>query len=134
MCADNTANITFAVIGAGRVWGVGNGDPACQQPSHASWRSAYHGLARAIVRVTIAATGSVADRDLLAFVNTDAGGSNESSYIWLGETAPPTSLRVTAMASGLTAGSVYVALSVDPADEVRSVAARSVGVADTSAA
>ena len=48
---DSTLNISFAVTaGPGFVAGVGNGDPACQEPSQASWRSAYHGLARGIVR------------------------------------------------------------------------------------
>ena len=49
VCADATHNVTFSVAsGPGLVWGVGNGDPANQQPSHAPWRSAYHGLARAV--------------------------------------------------------------------------------------
>lgn len=131
VCADATTNITFAVTsGPGRVWGVGNGDPANQQPSHAPWRSAYHGLARAIVRVTLAATGSAEERALLAAVNVDAGASPESSAVLSGATPPPTALIISASAPGLTSGTVTVALSVDPADAVLAVASRSVGVAD----
>jgi hypothetical protein len=129
-CADAAPNVTFSVTaGPGRVAGVGNGDPANQQPSHAPWRSAYNGLARAVVRVTLAAAGSAADRALLAAVNVDAGKSRESSAIF-GSGAPPAALVVAASAPGLAGSSVTVALSVDPADEVRAVAARSVGVAD----
>lgn len=135
ICADATPNITFGVSqGPGRVWGVGNGDPACQEPSHAPWRTAYHGLARAIVRVTLAATGSDADRALLAAVNTDAGASAESSSILIGGATPPAAIIVTASANGLQAGSVSIKLSVDAADEVRNVATRSVAAADLSAA
>ena len=46
-------NVTFSIVsGPGRIIGVGNGNPACHEPNQVSWRSAYHGLARAIVQVT----------------------------------------------------------------------------------
>ncbi len=131
VCADASHNVTFSVAsGPGRVWGVGNGDPANQQPSHAPWRAAYHGLARAVVRVTLAAAGSAADRALLAAVNIDAGASPESSAVLAGDAPPPAALVVAASAPGLAGATLSVALSVDPADEVRAVAARSVGLAD----
>ena len=58
---DGVNNVTFDVTdGPGFVAGVGNGDPACQEPSQVGWRSAYHGLARAIVRVTVDASGTEA--------------------------------------------------------------------------
>jgi hypothetical protein len=135
VCADSTLNVTFTVTqGPGLIWGVGNGDPACQEPSHVAWRSAYHGLVRAIVRVTLVATGTEAERDLMASVNIDAGKSVESSQVFIGGGTPPTSLTVTATANGLTSGVEVITLSVDPNDEVKAVAARSVGVADLSAA
>ena len=134
-CADSTLNVTFTVTqGPGLVWGVGNGDPACQEPSHVSWRSAYHGLVRAIVRVTVAATGTEAERDLMASINIDAGKSAESSQVFIGGGTPPSSITVIATANGLTSGTQVITLSVDPNDEVKAVAARSVGVADLSAA
>lgn len=133
--SDSSLNVTFAVTaGPGRIWGVGNGDPACQEPTHATWRSAYHGLARAVVRVTLLATGSPSDRALVSAVNADAGKSAESSTVLAGGATPPTALTVTATVPGLASGSVTIALSVDPADAVLAVAARSVGVADMSAA
>jgi len=49
-----TANnyITFAVAGEGTLLGVGNGDPACTEPDKGSGRSAFGGLARAILQST----------------------------------------------------------------------------------
>jgi hypothetical protein len=133
VCADAALPVTFAVTaGPGRVWGVGNGDPANQEPSHAPTRAAYHGLARAVVRVTLAATGSAADRALLAAVNVDAGASPESSSVLAGDAPPPSALTITASAPGLAAGSVTVPLSVADADAPLAVAAASVGVADVS--
>jgi len=46
--ADN--KVTFAVNGPGSVIGVGNGDPSCHEPDKASERSAFNGLAMAIVQ------------------------------------------------------------------------------------
>ena len=134
---DSTLNISFAVTaGPGFVAGVGNGDPACQEPSQANWRSAYHGLARAIVRVTLDASGSPAERALRAQVNVEAGlgAAARSSTILQGpSSAAPTSITVTASAPGLAAASFSVPLSVDPADSVLAVAAASVALGDVGA-
>ena len=134
---DSTLNVTFAVTaGPGFVAGVGNGDPACQEPSQAPWRSAYHGLARAIVRVTLDASGSQADRALRARVNVEAGAgaAGRASAIFLGPAAgAPTNFTVTASAPGLPTATYVVPLSVDPADAVLAVAARSVAAADVGA-
>ena len=46
-------NVSFAVLsGSPRasIIGVGNGDPHCHEPDKATWRSAFHGLVRAIVQ------------------------------------------------------------------------------------
>ena len=47
-----TANnkISFAVSGPATVIGVGNGDPSCHEPDHATERSAFNGLCMAIVQ------------------------------------------------------------------------------------
>lgn len=42
--------ITFALAGPGKLIGVGNGDPSCHEPDKASSRSAFNGLAQAIVQ------------------------------------------------------------------------------------
>ena len=132
---DSTLNISFAVTaGPGFVAGVGNGDPACQEPSQASWRSAYHGLARAIVRVTVDASGSAADRALRAQVNVDAGLAPRCSAVLQGPASgAPASITVSASAPGLAAATFTIPLSVDPADSVLAVAAASVASGDTGA-
>jgi beta-galactosidase len=42
--------VTFDTDGPARVIGVGNGDPNCHEPDRATQRSAFHGLAQAIVQ------------------------------------------------------------------------------------
>jgi len=55
--------ITFSVSAEGRLIGVGNGDPSSHEPDKANYRSAFNGLARAIVQAldkpgTIAVTAT----------------------------------------------------------------------------
>jgi beta-galactosidase len=42
--------VTFQVSGKGKLIGVGNGDPSCHEPDKADKRSAFNGLAMAIVQ------------------------------------------------------------------------------------
>jgi len=132
---DSTLNVTFAVTsGPGYVSGVGNGDPACQEPSQSAWRSAYHGFARGIVRVTVDASGSSDERALRATVNVDAGRAPRSSTILQGSAAAaPSSITVSASAPGLQTASFTIPLSIDVKDSVLAVAAASVSSADTGA-
>lgn len=44
--------ITFALSGPAELIGVGNGDPSCHEPDQASSRSAFNGLAQALVQTT----------------------------------------------------------------------------------
>ena len=55
-----TANVklAFKVAGAGRLIGVGNGDPNCLEPDKAAGRSLFNGLAQIIVQST-KRTGSI---------------------------------------------------------------------------
>ncbi len=48
--ADN--RITFTITGPGRLIGVGNGDPNCQESDKQPRRSAFHGLAQTIIQST----------------------------------------------------------------------------------
>ena len=48
--ADN--KIIFTVTGPAKLIGVGNGDPSCHEPDKADRRSAFNGLAQAIVQTT----------------------------------------------------------------------------------
>jgi hypothetical protein len=128
---DATNNITFTVsIGPGFISGVGNGDPSCQEPSQVSWRSSYHGLSRAIVRVTVDASGTVAERELRAALNLEAGKGTASTVLQGAASTAPTSITVTASSPGLKGGSFTIPLSTDPNDSVLAVASASVGLAD----
>ena len=71
LCSAASHAISFAIAsGPGRVLGVGNGDPSSHEPNVASARRAYHGLARAVVQVTVDAVGpGLATR---AFIDVDA--------------------------------------------------------------
>jgi len=42
--------VTFEVTGAGKIFGVGNGDPNCHEPDKATKRSAFNGLCMAFVQ------------------------------------------------------------------------------------
>ena len=65
-------NVTFSIVkGPGRIIGVGNGDPTCHEPNKATWRSAYHGLVRAIVQVTTDASSSPLHRHRLRQIDRD---------------------------------------------------------------
>jgi beta-galactosidase len=48
--ADN--RITFSLTGPAKLIGVGNGDPSCHEPDKSDSRSAFNGLAQAIVQTT----------------------------------------------------------------------------------
>jgi len=48
--ADNRIN--FTITGAGKLIGVGNGDPNCQESDKQPRRSVFHGLAQAIIQST----------------------------------------------------------------------------------
>jgi len=128
---DSTANVTFAVTaGPGLVWGTGSGDPSDHSPVLAPWKPAYHGLVRAIIRTTLMATGSAADRAAVASLNVEAGKGPATSAILQGPNGgAPTTITVTASSPGLTGASFTIPLSVDPADSVLAVAAASVASA-----
>jgi beta-galactosidase len=44
--------VTFALAGPAKLIGVGNGDPSCHEPDKADSRSAFNGLAQALVQTT----------------------------------------------------------------------------------
>jgi len=131
--ADSNANITFTVTaGPAMVWGIGNGDPSSHDPNNAASRPAYHGLLRAIIKTTLAASGSAADRALMAAVNVEAGGSVSVATIMQGSNAgAPTQVTVQASAPGLPTATIVIPLSTDPSASVAAAAAASVGAAFT---
>jgi beta-galactosidase len=44
--------IAFTASAGGRIIGVGNGNPSCHEPDHATERSAFNGLCLALVQAT----------------------------------------------------------------------------------
>ena len=65
-----THNVSFRIVsGPGRVQGAHNGDPRNHEPNDAPWHSAYHGLVRAVVRVTSTAGRDPRERSLLAQID-----------------------------------------------------------------
>ena len=131
LCGSAALPLLFSVTeGPGVVWGTGNGDPSNQQDMSSAATTAYHGLARAVVRAAMVAAGSDADRAQLAYVNVDAGGGAGCASILSAGQQPPTHITVTVSSPGLQGASIVIPLSVDPKDSVLAVASASVGAAD----
>jgi hypothetical protein len=130
VCSDASVAVTFSVAsGPGLIWGTSSGNPTDQVPTLSS-RTTYHGLVRAVVRVTVDAAGDASDRAMLAFVNPDAGVGPFSSSVFQGTGPAPSSIVVEARAAGFQTATIVVALSTDPSDAVLAVAAASIAAAD----
>ena len=105
--AANDVNVTFGVAcGPGRIVGVGNGDPTSHELNTASWRTTFHGLARAVVGVT--ANHARLDRDRQRRIDIDAVAGRDDF-----QACPGGGIRVTAEASGLTAHAIVIPTSTD---------------------
>ena len=121
-----TNNITFGIVsGPGRIIGVGNGDPFCHEPNKASWRSAYHGLARAVIQVTENTAISSHKRRLLRQIDRDGG--IHTAIVHQAVTFPRSdAIVVIASAEGLESSTVSIPVSTDvESDGVLAVAKRS---------
>merc|ERR1711871_1102660 len=104
-----TNNISFAVIsGPGEIQGTGNGDPHCHEPNNAPWHSAYHGLVRAVVRVTSTAARSKDEKALLSAI--DMEGPMSVSQTWAQNDGP---IVVEASSPGFDPVRVIVQTSTD---------------------
>jgi hypothetical protein len=128
--ADNV--VTFAVqSGPGRVIGVHNGDAKSHEPQVATSRHAYHGLARAAVKVTVdGASAAAADLRLLATkVEVRSKRGAGTAVLGEGESADYTSIIVTATSPGLETGSVLIPVSTDASHGVLAVAEASAQLA-----
>ena len=76
------ATIAFSISsGPGIVLATASGNPSDHVVMHSRSRAAYHGLARAVVRSNVDASGVHADRLLRKLVNTDAGRGLRSATI-----------------------------------------------------
>merc|ERR1711939_1285740 len=58
------------VSGPGYIQGAHNGNPQNHHPNNANWVTAWHGLARGIVRVTSTAGRDARERQLLQQIDT----------------------------------------------------------------
>ena len=88
--------------------GSGNGDPHCHEPTQASWNTAYHGLVRAVVRVTGTAARSTREKELLATI--DQEGPMSVSATELADTGP---IVVEASSPGFDSVRVTISTSTD---------------------
>jgi hypothetical protein len=69
-----TNNVSFRVAsGPGRVVAAHGGGARDQEPNDVPWHSAHHGLVRGIIRVTLHAAGSIAERRRLMEIDIDGG-------------------------------------------------------------
>lgn len=122
---DASHNVTFSILsGPGRIIGVGNGDPSCHEPNKATWRSAYHGLARAIVQVVENHAASPAHRHRLHQIDSDG---NILTRILPTDSSqpPPPIIVVTATVEGVGSADARIMITVDEAEHnVLSSAAR----------
>ena len=106
-----TDTITFRVVsGPGRVQGTHNGDPHAHVPNNSPWHPAYHGLVRAVVRVTSVAARSRAERAALARI--DVHGPMAAGEQADQETEP---IVVEASAPGLPPARISIGVSTDAA-------------------
>jgi hypothetical protein len=104
------------------VVGVGNGDPICIEPPQSTTRSAFHGLARAIVRTTQDSASPAWHRKRLLEIMR---GPQTVDVVPPGqEVRAATYIQVTATAQGIAGSvSVTIGLSQNPAvDGVLAVA------------
>ena len=110
-----THNVSFRIVsGPGRVQGAHNGDPRNHEPNDAPWHAAYHGLVRAVVRVTSTAGRDPRERSLLAQIDARgpmaaaaAGGGGAAAAA----TAEP--IIVEATADGFAPARVTIPTSAD---------------------
>lgn len=104
------------------VQGTHNGDQHCHEPNNAPWHSAYHGLVRAVIRVTGTSARSARERELLARIDLDGPMA-------AGVTTPATEdIVVEATSEGLGSVRITIPVSTDAAsDGVMAVARAGAG-------
>ena len=112
----SSLNVSFSIVsGPGRIIGVGNGNPTCHEPNQATWRSAYHGLARAIIQVT--EDHVTPNRDRIIEIDRDGG-----KRTLIGDPRVPREslddIVVQVSAPGVGSATVTIPVSTDPNDGV----------------
>ena len=129
VCEDANNRLTFSISsGPGYIVGTGNGDPNSHEPNHSPGRAAYHGLVRAVIKVTQASAVAFVSGDggtdavaLLKEINVDAGSGSRSSTIIVGGSTTDIVVTVTSD-EGLIGDSVTISTSNLFEDSVLQVA------------
>ena len=119
----SSLNVSFSIVsGPGRIIGVGNGNPTCHEPNQATWRSAYHGLARAIIQVT--EDHVTPNRDRIIEIDRDEG-----KRTLIGDPRVPREslddIVVQVSAPGVGSATVTIPVSTEPNEGVLSTAKKS---------
>ena len=106
-----TNNITFRVVsGPGRIQGTANGDPHCHEPLNAPWNSAYHGLVRAVVRVTGTAARDEKEKALLGTIDHEGPMVANAPELSVGDDVP---IVVEASSPGFAPVQIEIKTSTD---------------------
>ena len=118
-------NVTFAVVsGPGEVVRVHSGQPDSHEPTHGTmYHTAYHGLVRAVVRVTVTnarAIGNPHEASLRQHIDVDHLISSANNDV--GGTTDPIVLE--ASAPGLASARVSIVTSTNPSDAVLEIASK----------
>lgn len=116
--------IAFEVVnGPGRIVGVHNGDAKSHEPQLATSRSAYHGLARAAVKVTRDLRPTSA---IVGYIDK-YGGDGRKTVALTSDKYSPGEIVVRASSPGLTSDSIAISVSTNFAEHsVLSIASASV--------
>lgn len=103
-------NISFRIVsGPGKVQGAHNGDPHSHEPNNAPWHTAYHGLVRAVIRVTSTAARSKTERSLLQQI--DMHGPMAAGAL---EAEVASAIVVEASSPGFAPVQVSIPVTADP--------------------
>ena len=126
-----THNVTFKVVsGPGHLIGAHNGDVSSHEPNHGpdsttAWRSAYHGLVRAVVQVSKDCATPKAVRQRMREID---GAASADLVVEPEEDCHVEPIVLEAYTPGLPPVRVSIPTSVDPKDSVFAVAEATAGI------
>lgn len=125
LAVDAMNTIEFKVVsGDGILWATHSGNPASMEPPHGGNRTAYHGLARAIIRSSSDHASSPAHRRLMRQIDLDHGRRTtiaDPDSVLRGPLDP---IVVTATAKGMADATLSIPLTTDRSQLPLAVAAR----------
>lgn len=114
----NTQNVSFTIVsGPGVIQGTGSGNPKSYEANNAPWHIAYHGLVRAVVRVTSGAGLSAYEKTMMQAIDGTLGLSLDAAEDIVLEASCP----------GLETVRLTIPTSTDPKHSVLQVAQAGAG-------